>query len=76
MAVQMQFNKKVTFIRHDGARGFATSSIKAFYEEKDIEQQVTVPHANPTIVTAKRAIRTIVTTGRSFLHHAKLDKCL
>ena len=75
MAVQTQFNKKVKFVRHDGAREFATSSIKAFYDEQGIEQQVTVPYAHQTNGTAERAIRTIVTIGRSLLHHARLDKC-
>ena len=75
MAVQTQFNKKVKFFRHDGAREFATSSLKTFYEEQGIEQQVTVPYAHQTNATAERAIRTIVTIGRSLLHHAKLDKC-
>ena len=75
MAVQTQFNKKVKFFRHDGAREFATSSLKTFYEDQGIEQQVTVPYAHQTNATAERAIRTIVTIGRSLLHHAKLDKC-
>ncbi|KAG2758966.1 hypothetical protein Pcac1_g28954 [Phytophthora cactorum] len=34
----------------------------------------TVPYAHQTNGTAERAIRTIVTIGRSMLHHAKLDK--
>ena len=75
MAVQTQFNKKVKFFRHDGAREFATSSLKTFYEDQGIEQQVTVSYAHQTNATAERAIRTIVTIGRSLLHHAKLDKC-
>ena len=75
MAVQTQFDTKVKFVRHDGAREFAASSIKEFYEDQGIEQQVTVPYAHQTNGTAERAIRTIVTIGRSMLHHAKLDKC-
>ena len=74
MAVQTQFNKKVKFVRHDGAREFATSSIKAFYEEQGIEQQVTVPHPRQNNSTAERAIRAIVTIGCRLFHHAKLDK--
>ncbi|KAG4037174.1 hypothetical protein PC123_g27259 [Phytophthora cactorum] len=75
MKVQTQFGKKVKFVRHDGAREFATNSLKAFYEDEGIEQQTTVPYAHQTNGTAERAIRTIVTIGCSMLHHAKLDKC-
>ncbi|CAI5746407.1 unnamed protein product [Peronospora destructor] len=75
MAVQTQFNYKIKFIRHDGAREFATTSLKAFYNDQGIEQQVAVPYAHQTNGTAERAIRTIVTIGRSMLHYAKLDKC-
>ena len=75
MEFQTQFGKKIKFVRHDGAQEFATNSIKAFYEDQGIEQQVTVPYAHQANGTAERAIRTIVTIGRSLLHHAKLDKC-
>ncbi|KAG2964870.1 hypothetical protein PC120_g27323 [Phytophthora cactorum] len=75
MKVKKQFGKKVKFVRHDGAREFATNSLKDFYEDEGIEQQTTVPYAHQTNGTAERAIRTIVTIGRSMLHHAKLDKC-
>ncbi|KAG2858560.1 hypothetical protein PC114_g28424 [Phytophthora cactorum] len=44
MKVQKQFGKKVKFVRHDGAREFATNSLKAFYEDEGIEQQTTVPY--------------------------------
>uniref|UniRef100_A0AAV1TSR5 Integrase catalytic domain-containing protein n=1 Tax=Peronospora matthiolae TaxID=2874970 RepID=A0AAV1TSR5_9STRA len=73
--VQTQFSKKVKFVRHDGAREFATNSLQLFYEDEGIEQQTTVPYAHQTNGTAERAIRTIVTIGRSMFHHAKLDKC-
>uniref|UniRef100_A0AAV1V300 Integrase catalytic domain-containing protein n=1 Tax=Peronospora matthiolae TaxID=2874970 RepID=A0AAV1V300_9STRA len=73
--VQTQFCKKVKFVRHDGAREFATNSLQLFYEDEGFEQQTTVPYAHQTNGTAERAIRTIVTIGRSMLHHAKLDKC-
>uniref|UniRef100_A0AAV1VBT5 Integrase catalytic domain-containing protein n=1 Tax=Peronospora matthiolae TaxID=2874970 RepID=A0AAV1VBT5_9STRA len=73
--VQTQFCKKVKFVRHDGAREFATNSLQLFYEDEGIEQQTTVPYAHQTNGKAERAIRTIVTIGRSMLHHAKLDKC-
>ena len=73
--IQTQFGKTVKFVRHDGAREFATNSLKMFYEEQGIEQQTTVPYAHQTNGTVERAIRTIVTIGRSLLHHAKLDKC-
>ena len=73
--VQTQFEYKVKFIRHDSAREFATSSLKAFYDDQGIEQQVTVLYAHQTNGTAERAIRTIVTIGHSMLHHAKMDKC-
>lgn len=72
--VQTQFDKRVNFVRHDGAREFAINSLKFFYEDEGIEQQTTVPYAHQTNGTAERAIRTIVTIGRSMLHHAKLDK--
>uniref|UniRef100_A0AAV1V8R4 Integrase catalytic domain-containing protein n=1 Tax=Peronospora matthiolae TaxID=2874970 RepID=A0AAV1V8R4_9STRA len=73
--VQTQFCKKVKFVRHDGAREFATNSLQLFYEDEGIEQQTTVPYSHQTNGTAERAIRTIVTIGRSILHRAKLDKC-
>uniref|UniRef100_A0AAV1V9M7 Integrase catalytic domain-containing protein n=1 Tax=Peronospora matthiolae TaxID=2874970 RepID=A0AAV1V9M7_9STRA len=73
--IQTQFGTKIKFVRHDGAHEFATNSIKTFYEDHGIEQQVTVPYAHQTNGTAERAIRTIVTIGRSLLHHAKLEKC-
>lgn len=73
--IQTQFGKKIKFVRHDGARYFATNSLKMFYEDEGIEQQTTVPYAHQTNGTAERAIRTITTIGRSLLHHAKLDKC-
>ncbi|KAG2874668.1 hypothetical protein PC117_g27569 [Phytophthora cactorum] len=41
MKVQTQFGKKVKFVRHDGAREFATNSLKSFYEDEGIEQQTT-----------------------------------
>uniref|UniRef100_A0AAV1UM58 Integrase catalytic domain-containing protein n=1 Tax=Peronospora matthiolae TaxID=2874970 RepID=A0AAV1UM58_9STRA len=75
MAVQTQFDYKVKFVRHDGAREFAANLLKAFYDDQGIEQQVTVPYAHQTNGTAERAIRTIVTIGRSILHYAKLDEC-
>ena len=75
LKVQTQFESKVKFVRHDGAREFATNSFKTFYEDQGIEQQVTVPYAHQTNGTAERAIRTIVTIGRSLLHHARLEKC-
>ncbi|KAG3127675.1 hypothetical protein C6341_g24882 [Phytophthora cactorum] len=46
MKVQKQFGKKVKFVRHDGAREFATNSLKDFYEDEGIEQQTTVPYAS------------------------------
>uniref|UniRef100_A0AAV1TV48 Integrase catalytic domain-containing protein n=1 Tax=Peronospora matthiolae TaxID=2874970 RepID=A0AAV1TV48_9STRA len=73
--IQTQFGTKIKFVRHDGAHEFATNSIKTFYEDHGIEQQVTVPYAHQTNGTAERAIRTIVTIGRSLLHHAKPEKC-
>uniref|UniRef100_A0AAV1U9X3 Integrase catalytic domain-containing protein n=1 Tax=Peronospora matthiolae TaxID=2874970 RepID=A0AAV1U9X3_9STRA len=73
--IQTQFGTKIKFVRHDGAHEFATNSITTFYEDHGIEQQVTVPYAHQTNGTAERAIRTIVTIGRSLLHHAKLEKC-
>uniref|UniRef100_A0AAV1U9U7 Integrase catalytic domain-containing protein n=1 Tax=Peronospora matthiolae TaxID=2874970 RepID=A0AAV1U9U7_9STRA len=73
--IQTQFGTKIKFVRHNGAHEFANNSIKIFYEDHGIEQQITVPYAHQTNGTAERAIRTIVTIGRSLLHHAKLEKC-
>lgn len=64
----------VKFVGHDGAREFATTSLKFFYEDEGIE--VTVPYAHQTSRTAEWAIQTIVTIGHSMLHHATLDKFL
>ena len=72
--IQTQFGKMIKFVRHNGAREFATGSIKMFYEDQGIEQQLTVPYAHQTNGTAERAIRMIVTIGRRMLHHARLDK--
>uniref|UniRef100_K3WYJ4 Integrase catalytic domain-containing protein n=1 Tax=Globisporangium ultimum (strain ATCC 200006 / CBS 805.95 / DAOM BR144) TaxID=431595 RepID=K3WYJ4_GLOUD len=72
--VENQFAKKVKFVRHDGAKEFATKPIKSFYAQRGIEQQVTVPYAHQTNGTAECAIRSIVTIGRSMLHHVGLDK--
>ncbi|KAG3052039.1 hypothetical protein PI124_g23596 [Phytophthora idaei] len=52
---------------------FSINSLKAFYEGQGIEQQTTVPYAHQTNGTAERAIRTIVTIGRSMLHRAVID---
>ncbi|CAH0486490.1 unnamed protein product [Peronospora farinosa] len=75
MAIQTQFNAKVKFVRHDGAREIAATSLTTFYEKAGIEQQVTVPYAHQINGTAERSIRTIVTIGRTMLHYAKLEKC-
>uniref|UniRef100_A0AAV1UW02 Integrase catalytic domain-containing protein n=1 Tax=Peronospora matthiolae TaxID=2874970 RepID=A0AAV1UW02_9STRA len=40
--VQTQFSKKVKFVLHDGAREFATNSLRLFYEDEGIEKQTTV----------------------------------
>ena len=69
-----QFERRVKFVRHDGAKEFATNEIKSFYADQGIQQQVTVPYAHQTNSTAERNIRSIVTMGRSMLHHARLDK--
>ncbi|POM76995.1 Hypothetical protein PHPALM_5696 [Phytophthora palmivora] len=65
--VERQFDAKVKFVRHDGAKEFATNSLKAFYEDHGIEVQPTVRYAHQTNATAERANRTIVTIGRSML---------
>lgn len=72
--VANHFDKRVKFVRHDGAKEFATNAIKEYYSDHGIEQQVTVRYAHQTNSTAERNIRTIVTMGRSMLHHAQLDK--
>lgn len=72
--VANQFDRRVKFVRHDGAKEFATNDLKAFYTDRGIEPQVTVPYAHQTNSTAERNIRSIVTMGRSMLHHARLDK--
>uniref|UniRef100_A0AAV1TK02 Uncharacterized protein n=1 Tax=Peronospora matthiolae TaxID=2874970 RepID=A0AAV1TK02_9STRA len=73
--VQTQFSKKVKFVRHYGACELATNSPRIFIEDEGIEQQTTVSCTLQTDGTSERAIRTIVTIGRSMLHHAKLNKC-
>uniref|UniRef100_A0AAV1T1Z0 Integrase catalytic domain-containing protein n=1 Tax=Peronospora matthiolae TaxID=2874970 RepID=A0AAV1T1Z0_9STRA len=73
--MQTQFSKKVKFCAPRRACEFATNSLQDFYEVEGIEQQTTVPYAHQANGTAERAIRTIVTIGRSMLHHAKLHKC-
>ncbi|KAF1332611.1 Copia protein, partial [Globisporangium splendens] len=74
ICVGNQFQQSVKFVRHDGAKEFTTNSIKRFYADRGIQQQVTVPYAHQTNGTAERAIRSIVTMGRSMLHHTRLDK--
>ncbi|CEG39829.1 integrase [Plasmopara halstedii] len=74
LKAQTQFGNKVKFVRHNGAREFATNTLKMFFEDEGIEQQVTFPYAHQTNGTAERSIRTVVTIGRSMLNHAKLDK--
>lgn len=74
MTVKTRSDCKVKFVRHDGAREFATTSLQAFYDDQGIEQQVTVLYAHQTNSTAKRAIRTTVTIVRSMLHCANLGK--
>ena len=71
LKTQTQFGKKVKIIRHDAACEFDTSSI--FNEGEDIEQQIIVPYGHYTNKASERAIRTIVTIGRSILHLAKLS---
>ena len=44
--IQTQFGKTVKFVRHDGARESATSSLKMFYGDQGIEQQTKVPYAH------------------------------
>ncbi|KAE8886920.1 hypothetical protein PF003_g28909 [Phytophthora fragariae] len=72
--VEKQFDARVKFVRHDGAKEFATNSLLAYYEDHAIEVQPTVRYAHQTNATAERANRTIVTIGRSMLHYAGLDK--
>uniref|UniRef100_A0AAV1V5S4 Integrase catalytic domain-containing protein n=1 Tax=Peronospora matthiolae TaxID=2874970 RepID=A0AAV1V5S4_9STRA len=73
--VQTQFSKKVKFVRHDGACELATNSLQMFYKDEGIKQQTTVTCAHQTNGTAECAIWTILTIGRSMLHHAQLDNC-
>uniref|UniRef100_A0AAV1VEL2 Integrase catalytic domain-containing protein n=1 Tax=Peronospora matthiolae TaxID=2874970 RepID=A0AAV1VEL2_9STRA len=40
LVVQAQFNYKVKFVRYDGAREFAANSLKAFYNDQEIEQKL------------------------------------
>ena len=75
MAVQTQFNCKVKLVWHDRARKFATTSLKVFYDDQEIEQQVTVPYAHQSNGMAEQAIRAIVTIGRNMLYFTKFNKC-
>ncbi|GAB9476989.1 Integrase catalytic core protein, partial [Globisporangium polare] len=72
--VANQFGKNVKFVKHDGAKRFATNSIKQFYADRGIEQQVAGQYAHQTNGTAECGIRSIVTIGCSMPHHARLDK--
>ena len=40
LKIQTQLETKIKYVRHDGAREFATNSFKTFYENQGIEQQV------------------------------------
>ncbi|GMF13702.1 unnamed protein product [Phytophthora lilii] len=55
--VERQFNAKVKFVRHDGAKAFATNSLKAYYDDRGINVHPTVPYAHQTNGTADRANR-------------------
>ena len=55
--------KKVKFIRHDGAKKFNSNSIQPFYSDHGMEQQITVPYAHQTNAIAELGIRTIVPIG-------------
>uniref|UniRef100_A0AAV1T3Y1 Uncharacterized protein n=1 Tax=Peronospora matthiolae TaxID=2874970 RepID=A0AAV1T3Y1_9STRA len=46
VAVQMQYDCTVKYARHNVARECASTSLKAFYDDQGIEQQVTVPYAH------------------------------
>ncbi|KAG6590544.1 putative integrase [Phytophthora cinnamomi] len=72
--VEKQFDARVKFVRHDGAKEFATNSLLAYYADHGIEVQPTVRYAHQTNATAERANRTIVTIDRSMFHCAGLDK--
>ena len=72
--VANQFGKAVKFVRNDGPKEFGTTELKDFYADHGIEHQVTVRYAHQTNSTAERNIRSIVTMGRSMLHHARLNK--
>ncbi|GAB9475053.1 Copia protein [Globisporangium polare] len=70
--VASQFSKNVKFVRHEGAKEFATNSMKQFNADRSIEQQVASRYAHQTNGTAECGIRSIVTVGFSMLHHARL----
>nr|CCA22667.1 hypothetical protein ALNC14_088100 [Albugo laibachii Nc14] len=53
--LQTQFGKKIKLVYHDGARKFATNTLKAFYADQGIEKQVSVPYAHQTNGTAERS---------------------
>ncbi|KAG2758456.1 hypothetical protein Pcac1_g29407 [Phytophthora cactorum] len=75
MKVQKQFGKKVKFVRHDGAREFATNSLKDFYEDEASSSKTTVPYAHQNERHGRASHPNYRHDGRSMLHHAKLDKC-
>lgn len=64
--VQTQFNKKVKFVRHDGAREFATNSLQDFYKVKRIEQQTTQSHYTVKFVRHKGARKFATTSLKMF----------
>lgn len=47
--VERQFDAKVKFVRHDGAKEFKTNSLRAFYDDNGIEVQPTVRYAHQTV---------------------------
>jgi len=73
--VEKQVNARVKVVRHDGALEFSTKELQRYYEQKGIQQQITVRYAHSTNGTAERMIRTVVTMARCLLRHANLDKC-
>jgi hypothetical protein len=68
-----QFEVRVKVDRHDGATEFATNTLDSFYVSKGIQQQFTGRYAHSANGTAERAVRTIVTIGRTLLLYASLD---
>ncbi|GMF62531.1 unnamed protein product [Phytophthora fragariaefolia] len=63
--VEKQFDARVKFVRHDGAKEFKTTSLLTYYEDHGIEVQPTVRYAHQTnAMLSRRRLDQLRYTGR------------